>query len=139
MTPRRYGDIAALLLVAAAAYAVVHLLVGARFWQFSPWFNVAFDLVFAIACIAAAVAIEMRRTFLGLFVAMGGAATLLMVGLTYSVISHGTGLGVPFMAAAVAVAFALKRTTPAWDEATDEAHAEHAHPFWLRRRHRQPA
>jgi hypothetical protein len=139
MTPRRYGDLAVVVLAAGAAYAVVHRLVGGSFWRFTPGFNVAFDVIVAVLCIAAAVAASLRRSFFGLFVAMNGAATLLMVGFVLSVVAYGTGLGVPFMAAGVLAGIALKRATPAWDAATDEAHEAHEPSHWPGRRHRQPA
>jgi hypothetical protein len=127
MRPQLASTAAALVFVALAAFAIVHRAVGGNYWGVTPAGNVVVDVMLAVVWLAAAAAAVLRRGFPLYFLAMSGAAVALIHGLMFSVVSRGTGAGVPFLVAAVAITLLLTRSRSAWD--TDvTAHAEAPRP-----------
>jgi hypothetical protein len=114
MKPKHYAWIAAAVLAAEAVFAVVHRAGGWDYRGFTRAHDVVLDPGLAVVWAAAASAALVRWSFPAFFVAMLGAAASLAHGIMFSVSSPHTGAGLPFLAAAVVTAVALKRSLPAW-------------------------
>jgi hypothetical protein len=118
MRPQRAAEVAALVFLAQAAFAVIHRLSGGEYRGFTHEHNVVIDLGLAAIWLSSVVAVTIRRSFPLFFVAMVGAAVSLIHGLMFSVASHGKGFGVPFLVASVLLGYLLKHSVPAWDAPT---------------------
>jgi hypothetical protein len=135
LKPQHAADIAALVFLAEAAFAVIHRLSGGEYWGFTHLHNVVIDLGLAAIWLSAAAAVTIRHSFPVFFVAIVGGAVSLIHGLMFSVASRGTGFGVPFIVAAVLLGFLLTHSVPAWDTTTAapaEAHRRRRWHFWPR-------
>jgi hypothetical protein len=136
MKPQHAADVAALVFLAEAAFALIHRLSGFEYWGFTHLHNVVIDLGLAAIWLASAAAVTIRRSFPLFFVAMVGAAVSLIHGLMFSIAARGTGFGVPFLAAAVLLGYLLKHSVPAWDtEIAAPAEAPRRRWWPLRPRH----
>jgi hypothetical protein len=133
MKPTHYGQIAAVIFAAEAAFAVTHRIVGGEYGRFTHTFNVSVDLVLAAIWLTAAVAVTVRRTFAAfLAVLIGGLATHIH-GILFSVASPGTGAGVPFLLASCILPLLAVRSAPAWSAASKEAEERRMHPTSMQR------
>ncbi|MCL2447445.1 MAG: hypothetical protein FWD17_00705 [Polyangiaceae bacterium] len=129
MKPRQVAEGAALVFLAQAVFAVVHLASGSKYWGVTHVFSLLIDVKLALIWLASAAAMMIRRSFPLFFVSMAGAAASLMFGLFFSILERGRGYGVPFLLAGVLLAFLLKRSVPAWD-APASAPAETRYRGW---------
>jgi hypothetical protein len=140
MSPKRYGQLAAVLFAAEAIFAIVHLALGAKYPHFTHSNNVVIDLLLAIVWTAAAVASLMPQTWPAPFVMMCGAALSAMQGFMFTVSTNDVGpvgVGLPFFAAAAVQFYCTFHAAPPLTPVVPQpASARHRWRAWaLRLRH----
>jgi hypothetical protein len=122
MKPRRYAEIATVILLAQAAFAIVHRITGSEYGHFAHLQNVVVDVGLAVIWLAGALACAIRGSSMAAFLAVLVALAVTHIhGVMFSVAAPGKGYGVPFLVTSALLPLLLALSAPAWKRASTAA------------------
>jgi hypothetical protein len=135
MRPRRYAQLAAVIFLAQAMFAVVHRISGGEYGHFIHVQNVLVDLSLAVLWLGGAAGCLVRRSMVAFFAVLLAALASYMHGIMFSVAAPGTGYGVPFLVASALLPLLVALSSPAWKVRPEPTEVPRAHGAGLRPRH----